>query len=86
MLAAAFSLVGGGHVLDTRLADGRYLILLRSGPEPAEWLETTALRYWYQTAFEAVVLGVVLAGVAHAVLYFLKRAWDQAQETREADN
>jgi ABC-type Fe3+ transport system permease subunit len=86
VLGVISTLAFDGFVLDTKLEDGRYLILLRSGPQPAEWVETAALRYWYETLLNAIALGTVVAAVACAVLYVLKREWGREKESRTPDD
>lgn len=86
VLGVTSTLAFGGFVLDTKLEDGRYLLLLRSGPQPSEWVETAALRYWFETILDVVAMGTALAALTCAVLYFLKREWDLAKESRNPDD
>ncbi|MEP2718080.1 hypothetical protein [Pseudophaeobacter sp.] len=81
VLGVTSTLAFGGYVLDTKLENGRYFILLRSGPQAAEWVETVALRYWFETTLDVAALGAAFAFVTYAVLYFLKREWDRAKES-----
>jgi len=85
-LGVTSTLACGGFVLDTKLEEGRYLLLLRSGSQPAEWVETAALRYWFETILDVVVMGTALAALTCAVLYFLKREWDLAKDSRNPDD
>ncbi|WP_424978589.1 hypothetical protein [Leisingera sp. S232] len=68
-----------GYVLDTKTDEGRYLLLLRLGREPAEWAETTALRYWFESIHNMAFLATFCCALAWAVVYYLWREWRKSQ-------
>ncbi|KIC23679.1 MULTISPECIES: hypothetical protein [unclassified Leisingera] len=76
-LLAALSLEG--RVREAKTDAGQYFLLLRVGRRPAEWVETTALRFWFETALDMAFFGVVLCCVIWAVIYCVWRQWRKSQ-------
>ncbi|KPD13806.1 hypothetical protein [Phaeobacter sp. 11ANDIMAR09] len=63
ILAALFS---QGYVLKTKADSGQYFLYLRVGREPATWVDTTALRYWFETTLDVVSMGTTFSALAGA--------------------
>jgi hypothetical protein len=77
------ALVSQGHVLKTKAEAGQYLLYLRVGREPATWVETTALRYWFETSLDVAFMGSAFSVVAWGAAYYLWREWRRSQGTWE---
>ena len=83
ILAALFS---QGHVLKTKAESGQYFLYLRVGREPATWVDTTALRYWFETTLDVVSMGTTFSALAWCIVYYLWREWRISQGTWEGSD
>ncbi len=81
-LLAAFAF--DGYVMETKIEEGQYRLLLRLGRQPAEWVDTTFARYWFEVTMKLLFQGIWLTGFSCWVVCYLWREWRKAQETKDA--
>ena len=81
-LLAAFAF--DGYVMETKIEEGQYRLLLRLGRQPAEWVDTTVARYWFEATMKLLFQGIWLTGFFCGVVCYLWCEWRKAQETKDA--
>ena len=81
-LLAAFAF--DEYVMETKIEEGQYRLLLRLGRQPAEWVDTTVARYWVEVTMKLLFQGIWLTGFFCGVVCYLWCEWRKAQETKDA--